>query len=227
MGFLQVCNLFKSYPMQDRAIPVLQGIHLEIQEGEMVGIVGASGAGKSTLLHLLGTLDQPTSGQILYEGEEITRHSPRALAQFRNRFIGFVFQFHHLLTEFSALENVLMPALIGRFPYREAVSRAKDLLDQVGLSHRMGHRPAELSGGEQQRVAIARALVLSPKLLLADEPTGNLDTHTGEGIYDLLRSIQKSVGITQIIATHNSIWAQRLDRCLHLQDGQVVSSNGL
>jgi lipoprotein-releasing system ATP-binding protein len=227
MGFLQVCNIFKSYPMQDQTIPVLQGIHFEVQEGEMVGIVGASGAGKSTLLHLLGTLDQPTSGQILYEGEEIARHSPRALAQFRNRFVGFVFQFHHLLTEFSALENVLMPALIGRFPYREAVSRAKDLLNQVGLSHRMGHRPSELSGGEQQRVAVARALILSPKLLLADEPTGNLDTHTGEGIYDLLRSIQKSVGITQIIATHNPIWAERLDRCLHLQDGQVVSSNGL
>lgn len=222
MPFLEVCDLWKSYGRGPQTVPVLNGITFRVEGGEKIGVVGASGAGKSTLLHILGTLDRPTSGQIFYEGEKVTSYTDRALALFRNRFIGFVFQFHYLLAEFSAFENVLMPALIHRLSYEEATERAHSLLEAVGLGHRLRHRPAELSGGEQQRVAIARALILRPKLLLADEPTGNLDTQTGEKIYDLLETFRESLGITQIIATHNTLWAERMDRCLHLQDGQIV-----
>src|SRR4051812_37572778 len=169
----------KDFVHGGRLLPVLRGIDFEIRPGEIVSVVGASGAGKSTLLHLLGTIDLPSAGAILFDGVDVTRMSPAVLAEFRNRQIGFVFQFHHLLPEFTALENVMMPGLILRLSRNECVARAKDMLVRLGLAERLTHRPGELSGGEQQRVALARALLLKPRLLLADEPTGNLDTKTG------------------------------------------------
>ncbi|MBP7291400.1 MAG: ABC transporter ATP-binding protein, partial [Nannocystaceae bacterium] len=173
----------KQFVIGAQVIEVLKDVDLTLGVGEMVTIIGASGAGKSTLLHCLGTLDLPSSGKILFDGVDIVELPPPELARFRNRTIGFVFQFHHLLPEFSALENVMMPALVARMPVREARSRAEHMLESVRMSHRLAHRPGELSGGEQQRVAIARALVMQPKLLLADEPTGNLDTRTSEEVH--------------------------------------------
>ncbi len=184
-------------------------------------LLGRPGAGKSTLLHILGTLDRPTSGRVLFNGEEVFRRSDAALAEFRNRAIGFVFQFHHLLPEFSALENAMMPALIGGMKRSEAEALASDLLRDVGLSHRLTHRPGELSGGEQQRVAIARALVLSPQLLLADEPTGNLDMKTSDEVHDLLADIHRNKGITLMIVTHNERLAAGMGRIIRMVDGRI------
>jgi lipoprotein-releasing system ATP-binding protein len=217
-----VRDLTKVFVHAERRLEVLRGIDLEIAPGERVSVVGASGVGKSTLLHVLGTLDLPTSGHILYDGRDITRLGPGQLAQFRNREIGFVFQFHHLLPEFTALENVMMPALIQRVSRREAMDRAHQMLARVGLSERLSHRPGELSGGEQQRVALARALILAPKLLLADEPTGNLDSVTGEGIHELLLELNRERGITMLIVTHNPELAAHMPRRLMMVDGRIV-----
>lgn len=203
-------------------LEVLEGIDLDIVKGEMLAIVGASGVGKSTFLHILGGLDHPTSGKVAYGGADIFGMDHDRLARFRNEHVGFVFQFHHLLPEFSALENVMMPALI-RGTNREAASEtASKALTDVGLAGRMHHRPGELSGGEQQRVAVARALVLSPDVVLADEPTGNLDTHTGEAVHELLKKINKDRGVTFVIVTHNDKLAIRADRVLRMADGKLT-----
>ncbi len=203
-------------------LPVLNGIDLDIRKGEMLAIVGASGVGKSTFLHILGALDRPTSGKVFYGSSDIFALDANQIAKFRNEHVGFVFQFHHLLPEFSALENVLMPALIRREDRVEAVEKATAILSDVGLSGRLHHRPGELSGGEQQRVAVARALMLGPDVVLADEPTGNLDTHTGEAVHDLLLSINKRKNITFIIVTHNDKLAVRADRVLRMIEGKLI-----
>jgi lipoprotein-releasing system ATP-binding protein len=211
----------KSFQHMGRTLDVLRGIDLSIDEGEMIGVVGQSGAGKSTFLHCIGTLDVVTSGSLKIAGQELTMMSGARLAEVRNRTIGFVFQFHHLLPEFNALENVSMPGLIqGRAP-RDIESRARQLLEEVGLKDRIMHRPGELSGGEQQRVALARALVLEPKLLLADEPTGNLDSKTSEQIHQLFFSINQKHRTTIVLVTHNLALAERMPRVVTLRDGRV------
>ena len=211
----------KSFQHMGRTLDVLRGIDLQIDEGEMIGVVGPSGAGKSTFLHCIGTLDVVTSGSLKIAGQELTTMSGARLAEVRNRTIGFVFQFHHLLPEFNALENVSMPGLIqGRAP-RDIEARARQLLEEVGLKERVMHRPGELSGGEQQRVALARALVLEPKLLLADEPTGNLDSKTSEQIHQLFFSINKKHRTTIVIVTHNMSLTERMPRVVTLRDGRV------
>jgi lipoprotein-releasing system ATP-binding protein len=220
-SLLEVTGLSKSFGTRAGKVEVLKGIDLRVTAGETIALVGASGAGKSTLLHILGTLDRPTSGRVLFNGEDVFRRSDAALAAFRNRSIGFVFQFHHLLPEFSALENAMMPALIGGMKRSEAETLASDLLGDVGLSHRLTHRPGELSGGEQQRVAIARALILSPQLLLADEPTGNLDMKTSDEVHDLLADIHRNKGITLMIVTHNERLAAGMGRIIRMVDGRI------
>ncbi|MHB8174712.1 MAG: ABC transporter ATP-binding protein [Nitrospirota bacterium] len=207
--------------MGDAEVAVLKGIDLDIPKGEMLSIVGASGVGKSTLLHVIGALDKPTSGQVLYDGRDVFSMSDGELASFRNKNIGFVFQFHHLLPEFSALENVLIPSMIGGIEPGKARNRAEALLDEVGLSGRLMHRPGELSGGEQQRVAIARALMSEPKVILADEPTGNLDTHTAQSVHELLKKLNKEKGLTSIIVTHNEKLAGMGDRIIRMVDGII------
>ncbi len=214
--------LTKVYRGVGEDVTVFQDIHLTIHKGEMVAIVGASGAGKSTLLHLLGGLDQPTSGTVFLDDFDMFKNGELQLASMRNRRIGFVFQFHHLLPEFSALENVMMPLLIGGQQQTVAIGRARELLQRVGLEKRMAHRPGELSGGERQRVALARALVASPSLLLADEPTGNLDQRTGEEVFDLLRQLHTAEHLTSIIVTHNEQLAATCDRVLHLAGGTLT-----
>ena len=191
----------------------------------MLAIVGASGVGKSTFLHILGALDRPTSGRIMYGDADVFALDANQVARFRNEHVGFVFQFHHLLPEFTALENVMMPALIRRIDRGEAVDMASKILIDVGLGGRLHHRPGELSGGEQQRVAVARALVLGPDVVLADEPTGNLDTHTGEAVHDLLFSINKQKGVTFVIVTHNDKLAVRADRVLRMSEGKLMPEN--
>jgi lipoprotein-releasing system ATP-binding protein len=220
-SLISLKGLCKSYSMGSATVDVLRGIDLEIEVGTTTALIGASGAGKSTLLHILGALDRPTSGMVSYKGEELFRRSEQQLADFRNRSIGFVFQFHHLLPEFTALENVLLPALINRRPRQAAEHQARQLLEQVGLGHRLRHRPGELSGGEQQRVAIARALVLGPELLLADEPTGNLDMKTSEAIHELLARLQQETGITLVVVTHNERLAAGMGRVVRLVDGMI------
>ena len=217
-----VRDLTKIFVHGGRRLEVLRGIDLEVRPGERVSVVGASGVGKSTLLHVLGTLDIPTRGQILFDGREITRLNASQLAEFRNREIGFVFQFHHLLPEFTALENAMMPALIQRVPRVEAERRARAILDRVGLAERLTHRPGELSGGEQQRVALARALIMNPKLLLADEPTGNLDSKTGEGIHQLFLELNRERGMTMLVVTHNPELAAHMPRRYSMVDGRMV-----
>ena len=214
-------NVQKSFRHMGRTLEVLRGVDLEIGDGEMIGIVGASGAGKSTLLHCIGTLDVPTKGSIQIAGEEVTSLPGWRLAELRNRTIGFVFQFHHLLPEFNAVENVMMPGLVQGSPKRDLEPRARALLEEVGLKERMLHRPGELSGGEQQRVALARALVLEPKLLLADEPTGNLDSTTSVQIHDLIFGINRQRGTTVVVVTHNAALAASMPRVVTLRDGRV------
>jgi len=220
---IQVRDLTKSFPRDGEHVEVLKGLTLEIGPGELVAVVGPSGAGKSTLLHLLGALERPTSGEIRYGETPISALSDAALAEFRNRQVGFVFQFHHLLPEFTALENVLLPLLIRRRPVAEASARARALLAQVGLEGRLTHRPGELSGGEQQRVALARALVGEPAVLLADEPTGNLDSKTGHEVFDLLRGINRERRLTCVMVTHNEALAGQADRVLHMLDGRLAA----
>jgi lipoprotein-releasing system ATP-binding protein len=215
-------NLHKSFQHMGRTLEVLKGIDLNIYPGEILAIVGASGAGKSTLLHCIGTLDLPTSGRIRLAGEELTTMSGPRLAAVRNREIGFVFQFHHLLPEFNALENLMLPGLIRGLPRKQMENRARALLEEVGLSERATHRPGELSGGEQQRVAIARALALDPKLVLADEPTGNLDTTTSEDIHRLFFQINREHGTTIVVVTHNPGFAKSMPRVVRMVDGRVV-----
>jgi lipoprotein-releasing system ATP-binding protein len=216
-------GLTKSFLHEGRRVEVLRGVDLSVGEGEMVSVVGASGAGKSTLLHLLGTLDLPTSGSIRYAGYDVTSLPGPKLAEFRNRTIGFVFQFHHLLPEFNALENVMMPGLLRGAKRGPLAERARALLSEVGLSHRLTHRPGELSGGEQQRVALARALVMEPKLVLADEPTGNLDSKTSEAIHELFFALNASLGTTFLIVTHSLELARRMPRVVTMRDGRIES----
>lgn len=218
---LEVKEIHKSFGTAEARVDVLKGIAIDIDEGETIALVGASGAGKSTLLHILGTLDRPTSGNVLFRGEDVFKAGDQGLAAFRNRTIGFVFQFHHLLPEFTALENVMMPLLIAGRKRGEALVEASSLLTDVGLGHRLSHRPGELSGGEQQRVAIARALVNSPQLLLADEPTGNLDMKTSDGIHELLADIHAKRSLTVIIVTHNERLASCMGRTIRLVDGKI------
>jgi len=212
----------KSYQKGSALIPVLDNVDFTIDHGEMVSIVGASGAGKSTLLHLLGALDLPDKGELYYCEKSLAGLSSRDLADFRNRELGFVFQFHHLLPEFTALENVMMPGLVARLSRQDARERAEKAIDSVGLTHRLGHKPGELSGGEQQRIALARALVLEPPLLLADEVTGNLDRTTGDEIHDLLFRLNEERGITLVVVTHNQALADRMPRRLVLADHKVT-----
>lgn len=219
---LQASNLAKSYPTAAGPLEVLRGLSLEVRAGEMVAVVGESGTGKSTLLHLLGALDRPTAGTVDFDGVNIFEKGDRVLAAFRNRSIGFVFQFHHLLPEFTALENVEMPALIAGDGMNGARMRATALLEELGLGDRLTHRPSELSGGEQQRVAVARALMNQPRLVLMDEPTGNLDTPTAERLHDELRRLTDEDRQTLVIVTHNPSLAGRADRVLRLEGGALV-----
>ena len=219
---ITVKDLHKSFPMGEQTLTVLRGIDLTIERGELIAVVGASGAGKSTLLHILGLLDRPSRGTVHFEGQDLFQLSEAAQAEFRNRRIGFVFQFHHLLPEFTALENACMPALIQRREPEEVRQEAIGLLKDVGLGPRLQHKPGELSGGEQQRVAVARALLQKPDLVLADEPTGNLDTHTGDALFALMRELNKARGTTFVIVTHNDKLSAQADRILHMQDGQII-----
>jgi lipoprotein-releasing system ATP-binding protein len=220
-NLLEVRGLCKTYTTGPNRVEVLNGIDLDLEAATTTALVGASGAGKSTLLHLLGALDRPSSGSVSFRNEDLFRKSDRELAAFRNKSIGFVFQFHHLLPEFTALENVMMPALIARITRDKARATAEELLNDVGLGHRMTHRPGELSGGEQQRVAIARALELSPELLLADEPTGNLDMKTSEGVHAVLAELQRKKGLTLVVVTHNEHLAATMGRTVRLVDGRL------
>jgi ABC-type lipoprotein export system ATPase subunit len=224
-ALIEAIDVHKSYRLGRRSIDVLGGVNLAIERGGFVAIQGASGAGKSTLLHLLGGLDQPSRGTIRFEGREVTRLSKPELAKFRNRRVGFVFQAYHLLPEFSALENVCLPARMNRQPAVQVVARARDLLERVGLGDRLDHRPYELSGGEQQRVAVARALINRPHLVLADEPTGNLDSHTGGEIIDLLVALRAELDTTLVIATHDGRVAARAPRIVELLDGRVDANH--
>ena len=217
MSFLSVRNLAKTYHDTARGVPVLESFDLDVDKGEMLAVVGPSGVGKSTLLHLLGGLDRPDAGTVRVEDRELTALDNDGLARFRNRHVGFVFQFHHLLPEFTAQENVAMPAWIGRFDRQEALQRATNLLAELGLSDRESHYPGQLSGGEQQRVAIARALMVEPSLLLADEPTGNLDTATSELVFALMRELHLKRNLTSVIVTHNRELASRCDRVLEMK----------
>jgi lipoprotein-releasing system ATP-binding protein len=219
-------GIVKGYRTPAGYVPVLAGLDLEVQAREMLAITGASGVGKSTLLHVLGTLDRPESGRLAVGGEDVLGLDEDRLRRLRNRVLGFVFQFHHLLPEFSALENVMMPALIARLPEAEARRRAGALLEELGLTPREHHRPGALSGGEQQRVAVARALVQAPQILLADEPSGNLDQETGDRLHGLLRRLNQEKGITIVVVTHNERLAAACDRTLRLEAGRVHPARG-
>jgi len=217
---IEVSNLKKTFIKDGNKIEVLRGLNLEIAKGDSLAILGVSGAGKSTFLNILGVLDHPSSGDVLYNGADAFIWNEQKQAEFRNQKIGFVFQSHHLLPEFTSLENTMMPALINGMPLLEARKRAEIILTEVGLGDRLPHKPGELSGGEQQRVAVARALVMKPEILLADEPTGNLDTETGEKIQDILLELNRTRGITLVAATHNRRLAERMSRSIGLQDGR-------
>ena len=221
---IRVIDLHKSYYDGEEELPVLQGIDLEIYTSELLAVVGASGVGKSTLLHIVGTLDRPTAGNVLYDEQDVFTLSDSELARFRNNEIGFVFQFHHLLPEFTALENVAMGALITKANGKSVYEEAEALLDYVGLSERLSHYPSQLSGGERQRVAIARSLINQPKVVLADEPTGNLDRRSSEAVLELLWDLNAKSGQTFVIVTHNQELAQRVDRVVQLVDGKVVDT---
>jgi lipoprotein-releasing system ATP-binding protein len=219
---IRIAGVNKSFISGPGRVDVLHDINLTIGCGERVAIVGPSGAGKTTLMHILGGLDRPTTGTVHFAGEEIFSFKGQLLDEFRNRTIGFVFQFNQLLPEFTALENVMMPALIARLPKEEAVARASNLLNEVGLGHRLRHKPGELSGGEQQRTAIARALIMNPPLLLADEPSGNLDSATSAEILALLDGLHQARNLTMVIVTHSETLANRLDRIVRVIDGRIA-----
>ncbi len=219
---VQIKNLKKSFKSGDDFLEVLKGLSFNIAKGEMLGIVGASGAGKSTLLHIIGALDKPAEGDVIFNNNELFKMSNSRLAEFRNKKIGFVFQFNNLLPEFTAVENVMLPALINKKGKDEAEEDAKRILTEVGLKDRINHRPGKLSGGEQQRVAIARALINNPDILLADEPTGNLDSRTSEDIYELFVRLNKENGQTFAIVTHNDILVKKMMRVIKLADGMLV-----
>ncbi|MGH7255358.1 MAG: ABC transporter ATP-binding protein [Nitrospirales bacterium] len=220
---VQVVDLYKSFPMDGVQVDALRGVRFDIERGEILAVVGASGAGKSTLLQILGTLDRPTHGTVYFEGRDLFGLSEQDQAEFRNQRIGFVFQFHHLLPEFTAVENACLPALIQRRPPGEARKAAVALLEEVGLGHRLHHKPGELSGGEQQRVAVARALMQRPALVLADEPTGNLDTHTGDALFGLLRKLNQDRGTSFVLVTHNEKLSAQADRVLRMEDGRIAT----
>lgn len=217
---IEVSELRKSYPVtKESALEVLKGINLNIYHQEIAAIVGKSGAGKSTLLHILGTLDRPDSGNVMFEEENIFKKREKQISEFRSRKIGFIFQFHHLLPEFTAIENVLIPSMISGMPDRK---KAEQILEEVGLKDRINHKPSELSGGEAQRVAIARALINSPKLVLADEPTGNLDSENADSVIELIFSLREKYNQTFVIVTHNEEFAKKCDRIINIHDGMVV-----
>ena len=221
---IDVVDLYKSFPMGGRELVVLNNINLHIKRGELIAIMGASGAGKSTLLQILGTLDRPTKGTVSFDGQNLFTLTEQEQAEFRNKRVGFVFQFHHLLPEFSALENACLPAMIQKRDMADVGGEATKLLGEVGLADRLHHKPGELSGGEQQRVSVARALMQQPDLVLADEPTGNLDSHTGDALFTLLRQLNRSRGTTFVIVTHNDKLSSQADRIVSMQDGMIVSS---
>lgn len=221
--FLRCEGIEKTFAKGGRQTDVLRGIDLEMKQGEMCAILGQSGVGKSTLLHVLGTLEPATGGKLIYNGEDVRTYSGTRLARFRNSTLGFIFQFHYLLQEFTALENVLMPALVAGEPRERFENMAKELLDEVGLSHRIEHRPGELSGGEQQRVAVARALIMNPKLVLADEPTGNLDTENAQRVKEILINLNQSRGVTLALVTHDREIASDFPRQIVMRDGRIVS----
>jgi lipoprotein-releasing system ATP-binding protein len=219
---IRTVGVTKSFRTEAGELKVLKGIDLSIKKGEMLGIIGASGAGKSTFLQILGALDRPTSGRLFFRDQEIASMDDNSLARLRNRSIGFVFQFHHLLPEFNSVENVMFPAIISGMSFPEAQKRADALLGELGLSQRTRHRPGELSGGEQQRVAVARALIQEPEAVLADEPTGNLDTSTGNELFSLFLDLNKRKGITFVVVTHNKSLSDRCHRVLEMADGMFV-----
>ncbi len=224
MAFLEARGIVKSYPVGGTSLTVLRALDLFVEAGEMVAIVGASGVGKSTLLHVLGGLDRVDAGSISIGDTNLTALSDAEVVAFRNRQVGFVFQFHHLLPEFNAVENAEMPMRIARMPLSASRPRVEELLRRVGLGERLTHRPGMLSGGEQQRVAVARALVMRPSVLLADEPTGDLDEQTAESLHTLLREMHRDFGLTSVIATHNTRLAAACDRVLRLQEGRLVET---
>ena len=226
MSVLVARDLVKSFRGGDGGIvPVLNGVNLAVARGEMIAVVGASGAGKSTLLHVIGALDRPDRGEVVIAGQSLSNRTDDELAAIRNRAVGFVFQFHHLLREFSALENVMMPLRIAGQEPATARARAQELLARVGLSHRVDHRPSELSGGEQQRTAVARALALDPAIFLADEPSGNLDHANAQMLHDLLATLARDLEIAMVVVTHNLSLARRADRALHMEDGVLQETD--
>ncbi len=222
-NLLQCHNVCKTYREGALDTQVLQGVSFELKQGELASIIGTSGSGKSTLLHILGALDEASEGHVTFLGQNLAELSSNKQAKLRNQHLGFVYQFHHLLADFTAVENVAMPLLIGGAKVSDAKQAASDLLEKVGLSHRMDHRPSELSGGERQRVAIARALVNKPDLVLADEPTGNLDHKTALAIYDLMRELNQEIGTAFLVVTHDGELAGKMDRQLHMQDGLLLN----
>jgi lipoprotein-releasing system ATP-binding protein len=215
----------KSFHDAGREVLVLRGLDLEVAAGEEIAIIGQSGVGKSTLLHVIGSLERPTGGKVLFEGRDLFAMDERETAEFRNHKLGFVFQFHYLLADFSALENVMMPALIARLSDREARELAESVLERVGLKDKAHRRPAELSGGEQQRVAVARAVVLRPRLVLADEPTGNLDPKTADEVHEVFHRLNRELGLTLVVATHNERLSQSMTRTLRLHEGRLFGEN--
>jgi lipoprotein-releasing system ATP-binding protein len=225
MALIELRRIFKSYFLHGKRIDVLSDVSLDVEKGELISLIGPSGAGKSTFLHVLGTLDAPAAGTMTFEGRNVFTMNDAELAELRNRNIGFVFQSHFLLPEFTAVENVAMPALLRRMDRKTALHDARALLERMGLLARAEHRPGELSGGESQRVALARALVLKPTLLLADEPTGNLDPATGEGIHNLLREVNRDLGVTAVVVTHNEELARSMPRQLRMAGGHIVPVN--